>query len=61
MIKNLNGVAAFLDYLTVTVSEKNTHRKNLETLFDRIKELGCTVKAEKCKFFSNKVLSIYRM
>ena len=55
MLSGLPGVAGFIDDIIVTGIDVDDHFRNLNLLFDRLRDYGFTVRTNKCEFFKNTV------
>ncbi|XP_065085260.1 uncharacterized protein K02A2.6-like [Ochlerotatus camptorhynchus] len=50
MLAGLRGVCGYLDDVVVGGVDEADHKKNLDAVFQRMKEFGFTVRVEKCTF-----------
>lgn len=54
-LKGLPNTVVFLDDICVTGNDRETHKKNLRAVIERLAKMGLTVKINKCKFLQSSV------
>ena len=56
VVSDLEGVIAYLDDILVTGHDLDSCNKNLEAVFEKLKDYGLTISPEKCHFFKPEVV-----
>lgn len=51
----MEGVLCFLDDVLITANDRQTHMSRLKLVLDKFKDLGLTLRKEKCEFFKDEI------
>ena len=55
VLQGIKHVVCYIDDILVTGSNESEHLRNLEQVFNRLKELGIRLRKDKCAFLSHSV------
>lgn len=56
ILQGLEDIVCYLDDILITGTDTNEHLRNLERVFQQLKDYGIRVNKERCAFFQNNVL-----
>lgn len=54
-LRDLPNTVVFIDDICITGKDRETHKKNLRAVIERLQEMGLTIKINKCRFLESSV------